>query len=104
MWIYYGQSLQTSQLSMKPKKKNPDFSNSGTWYNTDICSKLHGTVFEDFIRNAITDRYNLMCCITAHDKQQPTYVDDLISVGGIAMPKNETTAALQSLDATLFFH
>ena len=33
---------------------------SGPWYNTYIRKKLHGTVFEEFIRNAITDRYNLI--------------------------------------------
>ena len=35
-----------------------------------------------------------MCSITAHDKQQPTYVDEKISDGGKAIPKNSTTAAL----------
>ena len=41
---------------------------SGPWYNTYICNKLHGNVFEGFIRNAITDRYNIMCAIDAHEK------------------------------------
>ena len=40
----------------------------GPWYNTYICRKLHGTVFEEFIRNARTDRYNLVCYIDAHEK------------------------------------
>ena len=35
-----------------------------------------------------------MCSITAHDKQQPTYVDDASSGGGRSIPKNSTTAAL----------
>ena len=42
-----------------------------------------------------------MCSIIAHYKQQPTHVDDEISVGGIPIPKNETTAALVALIATL---
>ena len=42
-----------------------------------------------------------MCSITAYDRQQPTYVDDARSAGGIAIPKNETTVALKSLGATL---
>ena len=38
----------------------------GPWYNTSICKKLHGKLFEVFIRNARTDRYNIMCSIDAH--------------------------------------
>ena len=30
--------------------------NKGNWYNTDICSRLNGSLFEDFITRAITDR------------------------------------------------
>ena len=37
------------------KENNPDWLNKVPWYNTTICSKLHGTVFEDFISD-ITDR------------------------------------------------
>ena len=44
-----------------------------------------------------------MCYITAHDKLQPTYVDYARSVGGIAIPNNSTTVALESLGATLHF-
>ena len=39
------------------------------WYNTFIWKKIHGKVFEEFIRNAITDKYNLMCSIDAHEKK-----------------------------------
>ena len=38
------------------------------WYNTYICKKLHGNLFEGFIRNARTDRYNIMCAIDEHEK------------------------------------
>ena len=38
----------------------------GTWYNTSICKRSNGKVFEGFIRNARTDRYNIMCSIDAH--------------------------------------
>ena len=44
-----------------------------------------------------------MYYITAHYKQQPRYVDDASSGGGRAIPKNATTAALESLGATLNF-
>ena len=43
----------------------------GPWYNTSICNKLNGKVFEGFIRNARTDRYNIMCSIDAHEKEHP---------------------------------
>ena len=42
-----------------------------------------------------------MCSITEHYKQNSTYVDDSISGGGRAITKNATTAALESLIATL---
>ena len=49
-------------------------------------------MFEYFIRNVRTDIYNIMCSINAHDKQQPTYVDDTRSGGSILIPKNTTTS------------
>ena len=55
------------------KSNHPDWLNKGPWYNTYICSKLHGKMFGGFITNARTDRYNLMCSIVAHDKKQPSY-------------------------------
>ena len=50
--------------------------NKGPWYNTSICLKLRGSTFEDFITEAITYRYNIMCSLVAHDKMQPYYEDD----------------------------
>ena len=44
-----------------------------------------------------------MYSITAHDKKQPTYVDDAISGGNIAIPKNSTTSSLQTLGTTFNF-
>ena len=61
---------------------------SATWYNTSICKKLHGTVFEEFIRNARNDRYNLMCSIDAHEKQQPSSFDDGSSSVGYELQSN----------------
>ena len=77
--------------------------NKFPWYNIYICSKLHGTVFKFFIRNARTDRFSLMCSINAHDKQQPTYVDGTSSVCGIEIPNNSTTLEYESLGVTLNF-
>ena len=39
----------------------------GTWYNTSICNKSHENMFEGFIRNARTGRYNIMCSINEHE-------------------------------------
>ena len=44
-----------------------DLLNKGPWYNTDICSRLHVSLFEYFITHARTDRNNLMCSLVAHD-------------------------------------
>ena len=51
------------------ENNHPDWLNTGPWYNTDICSKLHVKLFEDFIKHARTDIYHLMCSIFAHDKK-----------------------------------
>ena len=32
------------------ENNHPGWFNKGSWYNTYICSKLHGKVFEDFIK------------------------------------------------------
>ena len=53
-------------------KHNPDCITGGCWYNTFICKKVHGKVFEEFIRNTRTDRYNLMFSIGAHEKKNPS--------------------------------
>ena len=58
-----------------------DWLNKSPWYNTSICLKLHGSIFEYFITHAITDRYNLMCSLAEHDKIQPNYEDNEISIG-----------------------
>ena len=58
-----------------------DWLNKGPRYNTAMCSKLHETVFDDFIRNDRTHIWNNMCSIPAHDKLQPTYVDYAGSAG-----------------------
>ena len=83
-----------NQMKYDTEENNPDQLNKGLWYNTAICSKLHGTVFEDYIRSTITDRYNLMCSIPARNKLLPTYVDNEISGGGKVIPNNSTIAAL----------
>ena len=50
------------------ESNHQDWLNKVPWYNTDICSRLHGSLFEYFITHARTDRYNLMCYLVEHDK------------------------------------
>ena len=45
-----------------------DWLNRDPWYNIDIHSKLHGSLFEYFITHARTDKYNLMCSLVEYDK------------------------------------
>ena len=80
-----------------------DWFNKGPWYNTSICSKLHGIRFEDFITQAIIDRNNLMCSLVSHDRFQLDYKDDEISIGDRAIPDNATTKTLEASGATINF-
>ena len=92
------------QMKYYIKENNhPDWLNKGPEYNTAICSKLHGTVFDDLIRNYRSDRCNIMCFITANDKSQPTYVDYARSGVSKEIPNNATTAAFEALGVTLKF-
>ena len=59
------------QLKYDMDKHNSEWMTVGTWYNTYICKKYHGKVFEVFIRNARTDGYNITCSIDAHEKEHP---------------------------------
>ena len=80
-----------------------DWLNKGPWYNTSICLKLHGSIFEDFITYAITDRYNLMCYLVAHDKIQPNDEYYGSSIGDRSIHDNATPKSLEALGSTLNF-
>ena len=56
------------QFQYDMDKQNSEWITGGPWYNTYICKKLHGKVFEGFIRNTRTDRYNIMCYIDADEQ------------------------------------
>ena len=64
--------------------------NKGPWYKKPICLKLHGSMFEDFFTQARTDRYSLMCSLFVHDKMQPYYEDDEISLVDRSITKDAT--------------
>ena len=76
------------------ESNNPDWLNKGPWYNTAICSRLNGSLFEDFITHARTDRYDIMCSIFEHDKKQPAYEDYESSIGDRLITKHVKIEAL----------
>ena len=43
-------------------------------------------MFEEFIRNARTGRYNIMCYIDAHERNNPSEHDYGSSGGGYPLP------------------
>ena len=67
----------------------------GPWYNTPICKKLHGKLFEGFIINSRTDRYHIMCYIDVYKKY---YQSSICYYGnssfGFPLSTNLTTEAL----------
>ena len=73
------------------ENNHQDFLNKGPWYNTFICSKLHGSRFEDFITQTRTYRDNPMCSLFAHDRLQLDYKNDESSTGDMSIPDNATT-------------
>ena len=84
--------------------QNSDWITGGPWYNTSICKKLYGKVFEGFIINARTDRYNIMCSIDAYEREhQSSRCDDGNSGGGCPLPTTSTTEALYLLGAIIYF-
>ena len=88
---------------MNTKNNHLDWLNKVPWYNKKICSKLHGIKFDDFIIQARTDRYNLMCSLVAHDRLEPDYKDYEISIGDRAIPNYATIKTLESLGETFNF-
>ena len=85
------------------KNSHQDCLNKVPWYNTSICFKFCGSIFEYFITYARTDIYNLMYSLVAHAKIQPNVEDDEISIGDRSIPKDATTKSLKTLGATSNF-
>ena len=71
-----------------------DWLNKCPWYNTSICSELHGSRFEDFIAQARTDRYNLIYYFFARDRLQLDYKYTEISIGDREIPDDATIKTL----------
>ena len=92
-WII--SSNQEMEYDMTTKSNHLDWLNKGPWYNKNICSKLHGIKFEDFITQARTDRYNIMCSLVAHDRMQDNKQDDESSIGDRVIPNDATVKELK---------
>ena len=75
--------------------KKLEWFDTGPWYNKNICSKLYGTNFEDFITQARKYRYNIMCSLVAHDRLQENKPDDESSTGNRVIPNDATVKALK---------
>ena len=94
MWHHVGISwIISSKREMVYEMNETDHQywlNKGPCYNTSICSKVHGSGFEDFITQARTDQYNIMCSLVAHDRLQLDYKDDESSIGYRAIPDDST--------------
>ena len=84
------------------ENNHQDWLDKGPWYNTSICLNLHGSKFEDFITQARTYRYNLMCSLVAHDKMQPDY-EYYDIIGYRSLPKDATPTSFEALCATIDF-
>ena len=80
-----------------------DWLNKSPWYNTSICSKLHGSMFGGFITQAITYRYNLMCSLVAHERLQLYYKVDERSTGDRDIHDDATIKTLEALRAIIDF-
>ena len=86
---------------MNTKSNHLNWLNKVPWYNRNVCSKLHGIRLEDFITQARTDRYNLMCSLVAHDGLQLDYKNDESSIEDRSIPDDATIKTLESLGVTL---
>ena len=73
------------------------------WHKKNIYSKLYGTTFEGFIKQARTYRYNIMCSLVAHDRLQDNEQDDESILGDRVIQKYAAVKALISLGATYNF-
>ena len=52
-------------------------------------------MFEDFITQARTDRYNLMSSLVSHDRLQLDYKDDESSIGDMEIQNDATIKTLE---------
>ena len=76
------------------ENNHQDWLNEVPWYNTYICLKLHGSMFESFIIHARAYIFNLMCSLVARGKMRPNDEDYEISLGDRSISKYATIRSL----------
>ena len=79
-WIMISNQEMVYEMN---KNNHQDWLNKSPLYNISVCSKLHEGRFEDFITQGITDRYNPMCSLVAHDILKLDYkmVKSVLKIG-----------------------
>ena len=68
-----------------------------------FVKKIHEKYFEEFTGNAISERYNLICSIDVHEKNDTSVHYYGSSGSGYTITLTSTTGALVSLSATIGF-
>ena len=65
----------------------------GPWYNFNIYERLCCVTFEVFYLTEIQDRYELICALDSHDKQEDRCCGSTNSLGGRYFPNTYSKMA-----------
>ena len=60
-------------------------------------------MYEKYIKNEVTEKYNLICSIDSHEKQKSSCVDDGRSSSRKSIPFNSKKEAIYSLGVAFDF-
>ena len=94
--------IQSNQkLNYDPQRHCNSWMINFPWYNTMICSRLHGLLYEYYVTTAIRERYSIMRSIEDHNKEKPTINYDTSSGGDIPLTYNSTKYLLFSFGLIL---
>ena len=85
-------------------KQNSEWMPCDPWYNTSICEKLLGKLFEGFIRNTITEIYIIICSIDAHEKDHQSSSDDGSSGGNFPLPTKFNNRSIRFTQCNNIFY
>ena len=73
----------------------------GSWYNTTICAKLNGKIFEDYLKTGQKERYTLIFSVDAYYKEHVPIPSYASSGSGIPIPSKSYKKAHYSLGHTI---
>ena len=77
-WIIYNNEHNKFEMDVE----DTQCMDKGLWYNTTICTKLNGQIFEDYFKTGHRDRYVLMCSIDENGKEHVSMTYGASSGGG----------------------